>query len=92
MYDAENVEFKFSRLRRHLNVTVRQYFSENDDNREFVPQSSSTLTDDISRTKANFSKIPCKPFSGLRNLAIEVKTSFNYCSSRSGQNSIIPVV
>ena len=53
---------------------VRQYFSENDRNREFVPQSSSTLTADISRTKTNFfrrkkeEKIPSKPFSGLQNL------------------------
>ena len=32
------------------------FFSENDKNREFFPQSSSTLRADISRTKTNFSK------------------------------------
>ena len=60
---------------RHRQKSPDNIFSENDENREFVPQSSSTLTADISRTKTNFSKIPSKPFSGLQNLAIEVNLS-----------------
>ena len=60
---------------RHIQKSPDNIFSENDENREFVPQSSSTLTADISRTKTNFSKIPSKPFSGLQNLAIEVNLS-----------------
>ena len=54
---------------------ARQYFSENGGNREFVPESSSNLTADISRTKTIFSKIPSGSFSGLQNLAIEVNLS-----------------
>ena len=46
---------------------ARQYCSENDLNREFVPQSSSSEND--------FFKILSKPFSGLQNLAIEVNLS-----------------
>ena len=60
---------------RHIQKSPDNIFSENDENREFVPQSSSTLTADISRTKTNFSKIPSKPFSGLQSLAIEVNLS-----------------
>ena len=54
-------------------IITGQYFSENDGNREFALQSSSTLIADFSRTKTNFSKNFSKPFSRLQNLAIKVK-------------------
>ena len=71
---ASNSEQRSS-VTSHIQKSPDNIFSENDENREFVPQSSSTLTADISRTKTNFSKIPSKPFSGLQNLAIEVNLS-----------------
>ena len=34
MYDAENVAFKFSRLRRHLNSEVTKHNAKDHDNKE----------------------------------------------------------